>query len=222
MIREGTFDDIPARCGDAPACLAGVDRHGGGHAPLARSTSPSMPSSRCSPGERGRRDRRLGHTPARSGGYRRPRSGILAIAVDPVGRGKGIGSGARRGGRRAPLRHSAIRRRGPGSLDEPARTCAGDLVADSRRSPPRPCRRSTRATVDPGPRARGRRRIVPFAELDDPRAIYALDLEVSHDIPNERVRRAFARGVEGRVLALAAGRPGREPRRVRGRDESPP
>ena len=44
---------------------------------------------------------------------------------------------------------------------------------------------SIRGTVVPGFLVLDDVRIVPFADLDDPRALYELDVDVSNDIPNE-------------------------------------
>ena len=111
-----------------------------------------------------------------------PNRGRLAVAVDPDRRGEGIGTALAA----AADEHIAaigVTTTRAGSVDEPgARALATRLgfteIAAAATSAVDP------RTVTPEPVPNGVR-IVPFAELDDPRALYELDVEVSNDIPNE-------------------------------------
>ncbi len=112
-----------------------------------------------------------------------PHRGILVVAVDPGRRGEGIGAALAEAAD-AHLTTSGVTTTRAGSVDEPgARALAtrlgfAEIGASSTASvDPR--------TVKPDPVPDGVR-IVPFAELDDPRAVYELDMEVSQDIPNEQ------------------------------------
>jgi GNAT superfamily N-acetyltransferase len=108
--------------------------------------------------------------------------GTLVVAVDPSRRGEGIGSALAEAGDEH-LTALGVTTTRAGSLDEPgARALAARLgftalaAASTSAVDPR--------TVTPEPVPDGIR-IVPFADLDDPRPLYELDLEVSNDIPNE-------------------------------------
>ena len=107
--------------------------------------------------------------------------GIVAIAVDPAHRGKGIGSGLAEAAD-AHLGALGIRTTRSESLDEPAAralaTSRGfEEIGSSSVSAVDP------RTVEPLPVPEDVT-IVPFAEIDDPEPIWALDLRVSRDIPN--------------------------------------
>ena len=111
-----------------------------------------------------------------------PNRGTLVVAVDPSRRGEGIGSALAAAGDEH-LTAIGVTTTRAGSVDEPgARALAGRLefteiaAASTSAVDPR--------TVTPEPVPEGIR-IVPFADLDDPRPLYELDLEVSNDIPNE-------------------------------------
>jgi GNAT superfamily N-acetyltransferase len=111
-----------------------------------------------------------------------PHRGTLVVAVDPSRRGEGIGSALADAGD-AHLTAIGVTKTRAGSVDEPgARVLAIRLgfteiaVASTSAVDPRT------VTAEPVPEGV---RIVPFANLDDPRALYELDLEVSNDIPNE-------------------------------------
>jgi GNAT superfamily N-acetyltransferase len=111
-----------------------------------------------------------------------PTRGQLAIAVDPAGRGEGIG-GALAVAADAHLTRIGVTTTRAGSLDEPAaralaaRRGFGQVAASSVSAvDPR--------TVEPRP-VPNEVRLVPFAEIEDPRPVYELDLEASRDIPNE-------------------------------------
>ena len=111
-----------------------------------------------------------------------PHRGTLMVAVDPARRGEGIGS-ALAAAADEHLTAIGVRTTRAGSLDEPgARALAARLgfreIAASAKSAVDP------RTVVPEP-VPDDVRIVPFADLDDPRALYELDVEVSNDIPNE-------------------------------------
>jgi GNAT superfamily N-acetyltransferase len=111
-----------------------------------------------------------------------PNRGTLAVAVDPDRRGEGIGSALAEAAD-AHLTAIGVTTTRAGSADEPgARALATRLgfteLAASATSAIDP------RTVTPEPAPDGVR-IVPFADLGDPRALYELDLEVSNDIPNE-------------------------------------
>ena len=111
-----------------------------------------------------------------------PNRGTLVVAVDPSRRGEGIGSALAAAGDEH-LTALGVTTTRAGSVDEPgARALAARLgfvelaAASTSAVDPR--------TVTPEPVPDGVR-IVPFADLDDPRPLYELDLEVSNDIPNE-------------------------------------
>ena len=111
-----------------------------------------------------------------------PHRGTLVVAVDPSRRAEGIGS-ALADAADAHLTAIGVTKTRAGSLDEPgARALATRLgfteiaAASTSAVDPR--------TVRPEPVPAGVR-IVHFADLDDPRPLYELDLEVSNDIPNE-------------------------------------
>jgi GNAT superfamily N-acetyltransferase len=111
-----------------------------------------------------------------------PHRGSLVVAVDPTRRGEGIGSSLAEAAD-AHLTAIGVTTTRAGSVDEPgARALAARLgfavLGASATSAIDP------RTVTPEPVPDGVR-VVPFAELDDPRALYELDLEVSNDIPNE-------------------------------------
>ena len=111
-----------------------------------------------------------------------PLYGQLTLAVDPEHRGRGIGSQLAD----AMEEHVAVlglTTTRTDSLDEPAahalatgrgyrETGSSSVSAVDPR------------TVEPRPVPDGFR-IVPFDELDDPEPVWALDMEVSKDIPNE-------------------------------------
>jgi GNAT superfamily N-acetyltransferase len=111
-----------------------------------------------------------------------PLHGTLMVAVDPGRRGEGIGYAlAERGD--AHLAELGITMTRCSSIDEPgARGLAGKLGfqaiggASTSAVDPR--------LVAPEPIPNGVR-LVPFAELEDPRPVYELDDEVSRDIPNQ-------------------------------------
>jgi GNAT superfamily N-acetyltransferase len=111
-----------------------------------------------------------------------PNRGTLVVAVDPSSRGEGIGS-ALADAADAHLTTIGVTTTRAGSVDEPgahalaARLGFSEIAAASTSAvDPR--------TVTPDPVPDGIR-IVPFADLDDARALYELDMEVSNDIPNE-------------------------------------
>ena len=186
----------PARGRDAPACLAGVDRHRGGHAALDLRRSRSGPSWRCSHGRRTarsvgwataarnwwssdpqRRDpgdrRRPGHTAARGSARRSPRL--------PTSTSAGSGSRTTRAG----------------SLDEPgarALAATAGLRGDRRRDA---CRESIRARSSPArsPPAWSSSR---SAEIDDPGPDLRAGPGALPRHPERGLRRDLARGVEGR------------------------
>ena len=111
-----------------------------------------------------------------------PNRGTLVVAVDPARRGEGIGSALAAVGD-AHIEAIGVTTTRAGSVDEPgARALATRLgfteIAAAATSAVDP------RTVTPEPVPDGVR-IVPFGDLDDPRALYELDLEVSNDIPNE-------------------------------------
>jgi GNAT superfamily N-acetyltransferase len=111
-----------------------------------------------------------------------PSRGSLVVAVDPTRRGEGIGSALAAAGDEH-LTAIGVTKTRAGSMDEPgARALATRLgfteiaAASTSAVDPR--------TVTPEPIPDGVR-IVPFADLEDARALYELDMEVSNDIPNE-------------------------------------
>jgi GNAT superfamily N-acetyltransferase len=121
-------------------------------------------------------------TAARAWWNSEPHHGTLVVAVDPSRRGEGIGTALAEVADRH-LTAIGVTTTRAGSVDEPgARALARRLgfteIAASSTSAVDP------RTVTPEPVANGVR-IVPFADLDDPRALYELDVDVSNDIPNE-------------------------------------
>jgi GNAT superfamily N-acetyltransferase len=129
-------------------------------------------------------DRELGGwaTAARNWWSSDPDGGILAITVDPSRRGRGIGTALAEAADEH-LGRLAVRTTRAGSLDEPG---AGALA--SRRGFTELAAATVSGvdprTVEPRPVPAGVE-LVPFATLDDPVPIHALDLELSRDIPNE-------------------------------------
>ena len=121
-------------------------------------------------------------TVARSWWVADPAHGQLTLAVDPEHRGRGIGSELTDAVEThiAELELTTTR---TDSLDEPAARALAtgrgfQEVGSASVSAVDP------STVEPLPVPDGVR-LVPFAELDDPEPIWALDMEVSQDIPNE-------------------------------------
>src|SRR6188472_1683647 len=111
-----------------------------------------------------------------------PDGGNLAITVDPSRRGEGIGT-ALAGGADEHLDRLGVRTTRAGSLDEPgARALAArrgfEEIAAATVSGVDP------RTVEPRAVPAGVE-LVPFADIDDPRPVHTLDLELSRDIPNE-------------------------------------
>ena len=145
----------PARGRDAPACLAGVDHHRGGHAALDRRRSRTGRAGALRMGG-GRRDPRLGDRraklvelrSARAGSWRSPSTGHTAEKGSarrwprlPTSTSAGSGCAPRARGR------STSRARGHSPRG-----------GASRRSPPRRCRsRSAHRRAPPDPRRRGAR-----------------------------------------------------------------
>ena len=121
-------------------------------------------------------------TVARSWWVADPAHGQLTLAVDPDHRGRGIGSELTD----AVEQHIAalgLTTTRTDSLDEPAARALATgrgfhEVGSASVSAVDP------STVEPLPVPDGVR-LVPFAELDDPEPVWALDMEVSQDIPNE-------------------------------------
>ena len=111
-----------------------------------------------------------------------PDHGGLTIAVEPTRRGEGIGSALAAAAERH-LVELGIATTHAGSLDEPGARALGARLGYSIVGA------SSTSAVDP----RGVEplpipddvRLVPFGELDDPRPVYELDLEVARDIPHE-------------------------------------
>lgn len=111
-----------------------------------------------------------------------PDAGVLTIAVDPTRRGEGIGTALAEAGD-AHLKALGVRLTLSPSLDEPAARALAHgrgfvQVAAMTVSGVDP------HTVEPRPIPAGVE-LVPLADLDDPRPVYELDLEVGRDIPND-------------------------------------
>ena len=111
-----------------------------------------------------------------------PNGGMLAITVDRSHRGEGIGTALAETADEH-LGRLGVRTTRAGSLDEPgARALASrrgfEEIAAATVSGVDP------RTVEPRPIPAGVE-LVPFADIDDPRPVHELDLELSRDIPNE-------------------------------------
>jgi GNAT superfamily N-acetyltransferase len=111
-----------------------------------------------------------------------PDAGVLTIAVDPSRRGEGIGT-ALADAADEHLARLRVRTTLSPSLDEPAARALAQRrgfvqVAAMTVSGVDP------RTVEPRRVPEGVE-LVPLADLDDPRPVYELDLELSRDIPNE-------------------------------------
>lgn len=111
-----------------------------------------------------------------------PSHGFIHVAVDPAARGRGIGTAlVERSDQH--LETLGVRTTRAGSLDLPAAhalaAARGFAVIGS----------TSVAALDPRTveplEVPASVTIVPFADLDDPRPVYELDLAVSQDIPNE-------------------------------------
>ena len=130
-----------------------------------------------------------------------PDRGTLVVAVDPSRRGEGIGSALAEAAD-AHLTAIGVTTTRGGSVDEPgARALATRLgfseIATAATSAVDP------RTVTPEPVPEGIR-IVPFAELDEPRALY--DLDVEHRLALRRIEigeELLVRG-DGHASMLAA------------------
>ncbi len=180
MIREGTFDDIPSAAAmrqrawpDQILTAAGM-RH-------SLENVPERAELLMLAWEEG--GEVIGWcTAALDSWVSEPNRGRLVVAVDPSRRGEGIGAALAAAGDEH-IRAIGVTRTRAGSMDEPgARALATRLgfteIAAAATSAVDP------RTVTPDPVPDGVR-IVPFAELDDARGLYELDMEVSNDIPNE-------------------------------------
>jgi GNAT superfamily N-acetyltransferase len=111
-----------------------------------------------------------------------PGKGVASIAVDPKHRGRGIASRLMDALELHLARLDVTTVRSE-SMDEPAARALAEArgfgeTGSSSRSAVDP------RTVEPLPLPDGVT-VLPFAELDDPEAVWALDLEVAQDIPNE-------------------------------------
>lgn len=112
-----------------------------------------------------------------------PHRGTLVVAVDPSRRGEGIGS-ALAAAADEHLSAIGVTTTRAGSLDEPGARALAIRLGFSEIAAAAKSALDPRAVIpEPVP---DDVRIVPFADLDDPRALYDLDLEVSNDIPNEQ------------------------------------
>lgn len=180
MIREGTFDDVPSAAAmrqrawpDSIITAEGM-RHSLEHVP---ERAELLKLAWDEGGEI------VGWvTAGREWWVAEPHRGTLVVAVDPGRRGEGIGS-ALAAAADEHLSELGVTTTRAGSVDEPgARALATRLgfreLAASATSALDP------RTVVPEP-VPDDVRLVPFADLDDPRALYDLDVEVSNDIPNE-------------------------------------
>ena len=180
MIREGTLDDIPSaaamrqRAWPDQILTADGMRHSLEHVPeraellMLAWEEDGVVVGWCTAGH--------------EWWVAEPNRGSLQVSVDPSRRGEGIGS-ALASAADAHLTTIGVTKTRAWSIDEPGpRALASRLgfteIAAAAKSAVDP------RTVTPEPVPNGVR-IVPFADLDDPRALYELDLEVSNDIPNE-------------------------------------
>ena len=180
MIREGTLDDVPSAAAmrqrawpDTILTAEGM-RHSLEHVP---DRAELLMLAWEEDGEI------VGWgTAGREWWVAEPDRGTLVVAVDPGRRREGIGS-ALAAVADEHLTAIGVTTTRAGSVDEPgARALATRLgftvLGASATSAIDP------RTVTPEP-IPGDVRIVPFADLDDPEALYDLDVEVSNDIPNE-------------------------------------
>ena len=121
-------------------------------------------------------------TVARSWWVADPAHGQLTLAVDPEHRGRGIGS-TLSDAVETHIAELALTTTRTDSLDEPAARALA-IKRGYREVGSASVSAVDPRTVEPLPVPDGVR-LVPFAELDDPEPVWALDLEVSQDIPNE-------------------------------------
>ena len=217
----------PARRGDAPAGVAGVDRHGGGHAPLLAERPRARRAARCSPTSRTARSS-AGRHAGRAWWDSDTSQGILAIAVDPVAprRGDRLRRSQRRPTRTSralgdphDARRVARRARRHGRSRD-ARGFEEIAVVDA-------CRRSTRARWSPSPCPTDVTHR-PVRRDRRPRADLRRSTSRCRATSRTRdVRRALARGVDEPSSGARRCRRRREPRgarrtgRARRRDDDP-
>ena len=179
MIRQGTLDDVPRAAAmrqrawpDTIITVEGM-RH-------SLENVPERAEHLMLAWDEG--DEIVGWATAGHAWWAEAGHGTLVVAVDPDRRGEGIGS-ALAAAADEHLSAIGVTTARAGSVDDPgARALATRLgfreIAASATSALDP------RTVVPEP-VPDDVRLVPFADLDDPRALYDLDVEVSNDIPNE-------------------------------------
>ena len=180
MLREGTFDDIPRAAAMRqrawPDSIITADgmRH-------FLTNVPERAEMRLFAWEED--DALVGWaTVARAYWVADPTHGHVTIAVDPDHRGRGVGSALADAVEPHVAELGLVTTRGD-SLDEPAAHALATgrgyrEVSSASVSSVDP------ATVEPLPVPAGVQ-LVPLAEIDDPEPVWALDMEVSQDIPNE-------------------------------------
>ena len=180
MLREGTLDDVPRAAPMLqrawPDTIITVDgmRH-------SLEKAPERADLLMLAWDEGGELAGWG-TAGREWWVSQPHRGTLVVAVDPGRRGEGIGS-ALATAADEHLSTLGVTTTRAGSVDEPgARALATRLgfrkIAASATSALDP------RTVVPE-HVPDDVRLIPFADLDDPRAVFDLDIEVSNDIPNE-------------------------------------
>ncbi|HKY24887.1 MAG TPA: GNAT family N-acetyltransferase [Gaiella sp.] len=180
MIREGTFDDIPSAAAmrqrawpDTIITVEGM-RHSLANVP---ERAELVMLAWEEDGEI------VGWgTAGREWWVAEPNRGTLAVAVDPSRRGGGIGSALADAADRH-LTALGVTTTRAGSVDEPGARALASRLGFAELSASATSAVDPRA-VEPTPVPEGVR-LVPFAELDDPRPLYELDMEVTPDIPNE-------------------------------------
>jgi GNAT superfamily N-acetyltransferase len=180
MLREGTFDDIPRAAAMRQRAWPDsiITEDGMRH---FLTNVPPRAEMQLLAWEEG--DALVGWaTVTRSYWVADPTHGHLTIAVDPDRRGEGVGSALADAVETHAAELGLVTMR-TDTLDEPAARAlaarhAFHEVSSASVSAVDP------ATVEPLPVPTDVR-LVPLAEIDDPEPVWALDMEVSQDIPNE-------------------------------------
>lgn len=181
MIREGTDADIPAAAAMRQRAWpdAIITEEGMRH--VLASAPPRAELVRFAVEEAGEL---VGWaTAGRAWWVAEPGHGSLEVTVDPDARGRGIGAALAECAD-GHLEELGVHTTRTGSLDLPAARALAHARGFTELGSSSVSAIDPR-TVEPLPVPEGVT-IVPFADLDDPRPVYELDLAVSYDIPNEQ------------------------------------